>query len=337
MKYTEQKQDTLKYKQSYLDGIESVIKCRQQEGVTARSEFIRDILSDTERYRNEFKKMLGWPLIDNDDNSVPDIELEKLSDEDGYTLYRATITVVGQYKVTGLFFKLNCDGKLPLVIVQHGGLGTPEFISGMYEGRTGNYNDMLMRVLKKGVHVFAPQLAIWDPKEYGADFDRAGLDARLKRVGGSIAALEVYALTRVIDYFEAQDYISNFGMVGLSYGGFYTLFTTAVDTRIKSAISCSFFNKRDMVPWTNWVWRNSAYLFDDAEIACLVYPRRICLQMGDKDQLFDAEYSKESFERIKEICKDVGTDWTELIVFDGKHEFYKDDAPIDKLISDIKK
>ena len=336
MKYTEQKHDSLKYKEEYLGGIESVIKSRQEDGEKKRCEFIRDIFTDPEGYREEFKKMLGWPLAGHNDKSVPSVKLEELSDEDEYILYRATFDVVEQFKITGLFFKLKSNEKLPLVIVQHGGLGTPEFISGMYEGKTGNYNDMLMRVLERGVHVFAPQLAIWDPKEYGADFDRAGLDARLKRVGSSIAALEVYALTRVIDYFEAQDFVRNFGMVGLSYGGFYTLFTVAADTRIKSAISCSFFNKRDMVPWTNWVWKDSAYLFDDAEIACLVYPRRICLQMGDKDQLFDAKYSKESFEKIKKICKDVGTDWVELIVFDGKHEFYKGDEPIDVLINDLK-
>ena len=260
---------------------------------------------------------------------------ELLSKEEGYTLYRVQISTVQNLKLTGLFFRLDTDEKKPLVIVQHGGLGTPEMISGMY-GKTSNYNDMLMRVLERGVNVFAPQLLIWNPKDRGADFDRAHIDANLKRVGSSIAALEIYGITRVLDYFEAQDYVTKIGMVGLSYGGFYTLFTTAVDTRIKSAISCSYFNDRDEHIFTNWAWKNSALMFNDAEVACLVYPRRICLQMGDKDELFNADFSIRSFERVKEIAKDIGTDWAELVIFDGKHEFCKDDRYIDRLIEDLK-
>ncbi len=335
MKYTESVNQSQKYKENYRDSILDLIKERQKYAQAVREDYIKDIFTDTERYRDDFRKMLGWPLVDCDERGVPDAEFELLSKEDGYTLYRVHIRTVQNLKLTGLFFKLDTDEKKPLVIVQHGGLGTPEMISGMY-GKTSNYNDMLMRVLKRGVHVFAPQLLIWKPEEHGADFDRAQIDAHLKRVGSSIAALEIYSIMRVLDYFEAQDYVTNYGMVGLSYGGFYTLFTTAVDTRIKSAISCSYFNDRDEHIFTNWTWKNSALMFNDAEIACLVYPRRICLQMGDKDELFDAEFSTRSFEQVNKMCKEVGTDWAELVIFDGKHEFCKDDKYIEKLIEDIK-
>lgn len=43
------------------------------------------------------------------------------------------------------------------------------------------------------------------------------------------------------------------GMVGLSYVGFYTLYIAALDTRIKAAVSCSFFNDRDRYPWSDLV------------------------------------------------------------------------------------
>ena len=335
MKYTEKVEHSLEYKEKYRDSIMDLIKERQKFAKAVREDYARDIFDDAERYRDEFKKMLGWPLVDCDGQGVPEAEFELLSKEDGYTIYRAHINTVQNLKLTGLFFKLDTDEKKPLVIVQHGGWGSPELISGIY-GRTSNYNDMLMRVLSRGVHVFAPQLLIWNPPEHGADFDRASIDAHLKRVGSSIAALEIHGIMRVIDYFEAQDYVTNFGMVGLSYGGFYTLFTAAVDTRIKSAISCSYFNDRDEHIFTNWTWKNSALMFNDAEVACLVYPRRICLQMGDKDNLFKAEDSVRSFESIKKMCKSVGTDWAELVIFDGKHEFCKDDKYIDILIDDLK-
>jgi dienelactone hydrolase len=230
---------------------------------------------------------------------------------------------------------MNGEGKKPLVIVQHGKSGTPEIMSGIL-GSTWNYNDMLLRVAKHDAHVFAPQLLLWDAAQYGAPYDRITMDAALKRTGSSVAAIELYEISGIIDYFEKQDYVSSFGMVGLSYGGFYTLYATALDTRIKSAISCSFFASRDACSWSDWVWQDSANRFDDAEVACLVYPRRLCLEMGTRDELFRSEYSEESFERIKAYCKDAHIDWCDLILFDGKHEFCLDDAPIERLINDLK-
>lgn len=33
--------------------------------------------------------------------------------------------------------------------------------------------------------------------------------------------------------------------------------------------------------------------------------------------------------------KDVGTDWLDLIVFEGTHEFCKDDTPIARLVAEL--
>ncbi len=334
MKYSEEKEDAKKFKQDYVNGLEQLIQRRQKEAEANRMEYIKNIFQDQETYRQDFKKMLGWPLVDYEDPSLPAVSSTLLSEEEGYSVYRMSFTLLDGVLMTGLFFKQK-DQKKPLVIVQHGGLGTPELISGVY-GNTSNYNDMLQRVIKHGVHAFAPQLLLWH-EDYQVEFDRKKIDARLKRVGSSITAIEVFGITKILDYFETQDFVSRFGMVGLSYGGFYTLFTSAVDPRIQSAISCSFFNRRDAIPWSDWTWFRSAQLFDDAEIACLIYPRRLCLQMGNQDELFDYKESLKSFETIKTICKDVGTDWIRLMVFDGTHEFCKDDSPIEQLIDDLMK
>jgi len=146
-------------------------------------------------------------------------------------------TVLDGVKISGLLFKQECNEARPLVLVQHGGWGTPETASGFY-GYTGNNNDMLHRVIKYGVHAFAPQLLLWKEDEYEVDFNRRRIDARLKRVGSSVTAVEIFALQKILDYFEQKEYVSEFGMIGLSYGGFYTLFTAAVEKRIKSCISC---------------------------------------------------------------------------------------------------
>ena len=334
MIFREEKEASKTYKQNYLDGIKALLSVRQKAAEQVRAEYIKDVFKNAEKYRSDFKKMLGFPLVDFVYDGAPNLRSTKLADEENYEIFRMEIEILDGLFMSGLFFKMKGEEKKPLVLVSHGGLGTPELISGIY-GDTSNYNDILPRVIKYGVHAFAPQLLLWH-EDYEVPFDRKELDANLKRVGSSITAIEVFGFTRILDYFEDKPYVKNFGMVGLSYGGFYTLFTTAVDTRIKSAISCSFFNDRDMVGWSDWVWQNGAYKFNDAEVAALCYPRRLCIQMGDKDQLFDAEYTKKSFNRLSDMAKEVGTDWLDLMIFDGNHEFCRDDAPIERLVNDLK-
>lgn len=144
--------------------------------------------------------------------------------------------------MSGLLFRINGDAPRPMVIVQHSGGGAPKFMSGLC-GDTVNDNHMLDHVICHGVHAFEPQLLLWSA-DYDVVYDRRAIDARLKRLGSSITALEFWGISRIIDRFEAQAFVTAFGMVGLSYGGFYTLYTTAADTRIRSAISCSFFSQR---------------------------------------------------------------------------------------------
>ncbi|MBR1970651.1 MAG: hypothetical protein IKA17_09910 [Clostridia bacterium] len=336
MKYREEKDLTNVYKEDYVKGLELIVEKLQKKSEVIRSEYSKNIFIQQEEYRNELKKMLGWPLVNYCADKVAEVKSELLSVEDGYEIYRMRFEILDGLNMTGLFFKQNGEDKKPLVIVQHGGYGTPERISGIY-GDTVNYNDMLQRVRANGVHVFAPQLLLWSKDQYDVDFDRRDIDNRLKRVGSSITAIEIFGITRILDYFEREKYVSSFGMVGLSYGGFYTLYTTAIDTRIKSAISCSYFNKRDVIGWSDWTWFKSAEKFDDAEVACLVYPRKLHIEIGDNDELFDYKYGVESFEKLKEMCEKVGTEWVSFKVFNGVHEFFKDDTPIQKLVNDIKK
>ena len=239
--------------------------------------------------------------------------------------------------LSGILFKLKTKEKRPLVIIQHGGQGTPEHISG-FEGGTSNYNDVVERTVTKGVHAFMPQLLLWKDVYFAAQpADRKSIDARLKRVGSSVSAVEIYGIKRILDYFENKPFVSNLGMIGVSYGGFYTLFTAALDTRIKAALSCVFFNTRDVVGWSDWVWQNSAERFDDAEVAALVYPRRLDIQIGDKDPGFSYTGGVKSYEDLCEICNPVGTDWVNFNVFDGTHEFIKDDEPIERLVAELEK
>lgn len=333
MIYREDVSQAKPYKEKYAAGFEYLIQSRQQQFSQRRADYSKDIFKNADRYREELRNMLGWPLADPPADAKLSVKTVLLAREDGYAVYRMSFEILEELELTGLYFQLDGQEKRPLVLVQHGGLGSPELISGLY-GSTNNYNRMLERVIAHGVHAFAPQLFLWG-EEKGSFAERVRLDARLKRVGSSVAAIELYGLMRILDYFQAQDTVSGFGMVGLSYGGFYSLFLSALDTRIRSVISCSYFNTRDRYGWPDWTWWRSAERFDDVEVACLVYPRKLCLEIGTKDEAFDIAYAEKSVDALRRISQEVGTQWFTAVSFDGAHEFCRDDSPIQAMVDEL--
>jgi dienelactone hydrolase len=78
------------------------------------------------------------------------------------------------------------------------------------------------------------------------------------------------------------------GMTGLSYGGFYTLFFSALEPRIRVAVSSCFVNDRYRYNWEDWVWKGSATCFLDEEVAKMICPRPLFLEAGEKDEIFAA-------------------------------------------------
>ena len=330
MDYREPLEAAKPYKEAYLAGLTRLIEEKQAQAAETRKTYAANIFTDPERYRQDLRDLLGWPLTQPSPADLPPVTAETLSQEEGYTIYRLQIEVLPEVKMAGLFFRMDTREAKPLVLVQHGKLGSPERLSGVYGG-TSNYNQMLSRIISHKVHAFAPQLCLWGDS-YGVPFDREELDARLKRLGSSIAAVEIYGLTRILDYFEAQSYVSCLGMAGMSYGGFYTLMTAALDTRLKAAICCSYFNKRDAVPWSDWVWFGSGLKFDDAQLACLICPRKLYVLMGNKDELFDYRNTVASYEEAAALN---AAQWMQLHIYDGTHEFCPDDTPITSLIQDL--
>ena len=330
--YRENVEVSKKYIEVYVKEIRNIIESIEQAAVTLRDNYCKDIFSHQEKYREDFKAMLGWPLSEKLVHCVPKAKIEKLTEEEVCSIYRVSVEIMDGLSMTGLLFQKD-EKRKPLVIAQHGGSGSPELVGNLY-GNTGNYNHMIERVISYNVNVFAPQLLLWD-QSYQVDFDRLALDAQLKRVGSSITALEIYGLIRILDYFEAQDYVSNFGMVGLSYGGLYTSVMAAVDTRIKSAVSCSFFSNRKNYAQSDWTWFRSAETFSDAEIACLVYPRKLCIEVGTEDELFDINIAREEICRLRELINVVSEEWLEVIEFEGTHEFCLEEAPIKRLVQDL--
>lgn len=341
--YTEDKQFSNSYRLTYLEGIEALVASRRQELAQKREAHCKEMRKDPDAYRREYFEMLGWPLTESRPTTPPSVRIIPVTVDSGIEIVRYQIEVLPDLWLYGILFRHENSGALPFVLSQHGGLGTPERCSDLYEDGSSNYHGMTRRVLKEGVNAFAPQLLLWDPKIYqvrpdaeNTDSMRHTLDKQLKQVGGSIAALEIYALMRALDYFEAQPFVraDAIGMVGMSYGGFYTLYTAAADTRIKAALSGCFLSERDVVDWQDYVFKNSSSLFYDAEVATLIYPRDITFTLGKDDHIFSIDGAKREYARLLRLLPEGAKERVHFFEHEGKHDFCPIDEP---LISFVKK
>ncbi|MCQ2432547.1 MAG: prolyl oligopeptidase family serine peptidase [Clostridia bacterium] len=341
--FTEDKAVSQPYRAGYLKSVQEYLSRAQAESAAKREAFMpKETLAEhREEYRTKYRAMLGRPLADYEtlkNTPVRVVEDSFVADDGNFEIRRLKLDVLDGFTMYGVLFlpDSGVTKDTPFVISQHGGWGTPELCSDFFGD--SNYNHQTRRVLSRGAVVFAPQLLLWNVENYGDPYDRQAFDAALKQVGSSITALEVFGLMRCLDYFVTQPYCNpdHIGMVGLSYGGFYTLMTTAADPRIRSAYaSCSFIDKIKH-NWFDWTWQDSADTFLDAEIAALIAPRHIAFDAGDNDNLFGSESTKSEFARAKSYFAAQGVeDHIFLKTFPGTHELCPTDEAMDFFASHL--
>jgi len=338
--YAETPEAAAAYREEYLNAVQDLVVNREAQLDDERLQFLKRIFKEPECCRNEFASMFGWPLTE-ERKPAASVKETFLGHSAGRRVSRLRIEVLPGLPFYGLLFRFEDDRPRPFLFSQHGGLGTPELCSSLYPDGSANYNDQTQRLLKYDVNVFAPQLLLWNMQdETGAntiDNVRQDLDARLKTCGGSITAMELYALQVTLDWFCTQPYVDTdrIGMAGLSYGGMYTMLMTALDTRIRSSVSSSFFGAFSSWIKSDIMWQSSRSLFEDAEIAALCWPRRIWLGMGMKDELFDYRISTAQYDRLCAATDLPIREKLRFEAFDGTHEFPLHDDPIKEMMCDL--
>ena len=337
--YSEPPETGAVFRETMLAEVKVLVRTERRKADRRRKQYFKPELSSVaiyersiSKYREELIGMLGWPLTGGWSTDVPSVSTQRVAEDSLGQISRVFIETLPGVHTYGLFFRPNGKGPFPLVVSQHGGDGTPELCSGFFG--SANYNDMTRRVLRRGVAVFAPQLLLWNSEQFGPDHQKDVIDRRLKQVGGSLAALELHRIIRSLDYFAQHRDIDaeRIGMIGLSYGGFYTLFATALDVRIRAAVSSCFFNNRKMYDFADWVWFNAANQFMDAEVGALVCPRPLYVEVGKKDDLFNVRHARQEVKRLETIYQRLGI--SEKFHYEehiGGHELDKSDRGIDFL------
>ena len=327
------------FRETMLAEVKALVRSERRKADRRRKQYFKPELSSVAAYeesaatyREELVKMLGWPLTDHRPTDAPSVSQQRVGTDSLGRISRVLIETLPGVQTYGLFFRPPGKGPFPLVVSQHGGGGTPELCSGFFG--SANYNDMTRRILRRGAAVFAPQLLLWNCESFGPNHEKDVIDRRLKQLGGSLAALDLHRILRSLDYFAKRRDIDadRIGMIGLSYGGFFTLFAAALDRRIRAAVSSCYFNNRKMYDLVDWVWFNAANQFMDAEVGALVCPRPLHVEVGKADELFHVRHARPEARRLEAVYERLGIgERFEYEEHDGGHELDKSDKGIDFL------
>ena len=331
------------YRSDYVKGIQNYIERKCSAAGNERYKLITegDFVENQALYRQRYRDMLGVDKILSETGR--EAECSFVCDDDVCSIYRLKVYITSDIPMYAMLLLPFTEGVVPVVIAQHGGGGTPESCSD-FDGKN-NYNNMVQRVLERGAAVVAPQLLLWSLNEgeafraHNIPYDRQKIDEKLKHIGLSITGLEVAGIIRCIDYVSSLPKIDSesMGMIGLSYGGYFTLHTMAADERIKVGYSAGCFNDRNVYDWSDWCYSGSALTFHDAEVAALCAPRPLYVSVGRTDEVFNYETAIPEAERAKDyysaLCCEENFHFS---VWEGGHTVEDSDIGYDFLFNSLK-
>lgn len=276
-------------------------------------------------FRRAYAASIGYPPPGRPASEAPVFTL--LGEDQIGRYYRARISVLPGVHAVGIYIvPKRISGRAPLVIAMHGGGGSPE--GALFHGGA-NYHDMVRGGAARGCVVWAPT-HLFRAEGYPADIRRI-VDDRARLVGTSITAIEIAKITRSLDVLLKRPEVDphRVAMIGLSYGGYYTLVTAALEPRIKAAVSSCYFGVQEgryaqdelSVPG-DFRSMDRFTLFQDSDIVALICPRPLEIQAGARDNASHRETGKQLAPRAESYYTRLGLrDRFRFLVFEGGHEF----------------
>ena len=203
--------------------------------------------------------------------------------------------------------------------------------------KAGYQHDFALQVVEAGIAAVAIE-----PMGFGCRRDAINARLGLSRkacdpvaggalmVGQTMIGWRVWDVMRTLDYIATRSELdpSRTGCMGISGGGTVTVFSTALDPRVRVALVSGYLNTfRDSVGslahcTDNYVpgILNWAEMHD---LAGLIAPRPLFVESGEKDNIFPIRASIDSFNEVKKIYGVFGApDRVEQEVFPDEHSFW---------------
>ena len=203
--------------------------------------------------------------------------------------------------------------------------------------KAGYQHDFAIQVAEAGMAALAIE-----PMGFGCRRDPINAAINLSRkacdpaaggallVGQTMVGWRVWDVMRTIDYIETRPELdrARIGCMGISGGGTITVFASALDLRVRTALVSGYLNTfRDSIGSLahcidNYVpgILNWAEMHD---VAGLIAPRPLFVESGEKDNIFPIRASIESFNEVRKTYSVFGAaDLVEQEVFPAEHLFW---------------
>jgi len=148
-------------------------------------------------------------------------------------------------------------------------------------------------------------------------------------LGKVLVGLRVWDAIRAIDYLQSRPEVDRkrIGCVGLSWGGTHTIYTSALDERIKVAVVSGYFSSfkdilidRSCCP-CQYIPNILKYA-DLPDIISLIAPRPLLIENGARDSLYTLKVVKKEYTKVEKVYKFLGiSERVDIDIFDGSHRF----------------
>jgi dienelactone hydrolase len=229
-----------------------------------------------------------------------------------------------------------------VVCVPGHGRGLDDIIGVNRDGKTeptptNVHRDYAVQVVRQGLAAVAIE-----PMAFGCR-----RDARTKKIGIGASACEptaasalllgetmigwrAYDVMRTIDWIATRPELDSkrIGCLGLSGGGTCTLFSSALEPRIKVAYVSGYLNtfRECIMSMSHCIDNYVPGILKWGEmydVAALIAPRPLFVESGERDPIFPLKGSLESFGHVQKVYEVFGAkDQTAQEVFPGVHEFW---------------
>ncbi|HXI91316.1 MAG TPA: alpha/beta hydrolase family protein [Blastocatellia bacterium] len=205
------------------------------------------------------------------------------------------------------------------------------------ETKSGYERDFALQAVEHGYAAFAiEQLAFGCRRDDASRKKGAGQSSCQPAAGAALLfgqtmiGWRVWDVTRAIDYLLTRSEIdsSRIATMGISGGGTVSLFSAALDERIKVGVVSGYFNTfRDSILSLshcidNYVPGILNYI-EMYDLAGLVAPRGLFIESGERDPIFPINGSRAAVRKAQDIYSVFGApDKIGHEVFDDEHVFY---------------
>ena len=336
-----------------LDGFESKVKPETFDPVAwSRTLYQQAPLKLTFRAENR-KQAQGWQkklrpriaeLIGLKPSSTPlNPQTLEVREFPNYRREKVVFESVPGLTVLAYLLTPKSAGPHPVMICVPGhGRGVDDIVGVDEKGRdrtnkAGYQHDFAIQAVERGLAAVAIEpIAFGCRRDATAKKKGLGNSACQPTAGAALLLGETMVAWRVRDVMRTIDWIgtrkelnaSRLGCMGISGGGTVTLFSSAMDDRIKVAYVSGYLNTflDSVFSLSHCIDNYVPGILQWAEmydVAGLIAPRPLFVESGDKDNIFPVQASRASFERVKKVYEVFGApDLAAQEIFDGEHSFW---------------